>query len=292
MVVLGNTTGQANPGKILINGSSRAVIVRDCDFYNPALVGLDNAGYSIDITASPYSGEIRFERCYVRSNQVTPLTLYGFFISGPAGLSVVQKDCSATSVQFGFYDTTTTPTSTGESLVWDSCVATFCNAGFTITDGGTGNPPTDKILLQCVASNNNNGFEIIDAFDVALRGCTAQFNAGSGFLVLADIATSNVFFEECLASFNGIDGFVIGGDGTATKTGFRFCTATGNGNIGFDCPLPNFVLIKDCLAAENTVQGILLNTGTKLDTRSGTCTGNGAADTITGTEINYCDPCL
>jgi parallel beta helix pectate lyase-like protein len=306
----GFITTNPNPGKILINGSSNAIIVRDCDVYNPFvvvdLVNAGLAGYSVDIIhIIGNKGEIRFERCYVRSDQFgdnnLPLTPFGFFISGVVGSTIVQKDCSASFVQTGFYDTTKTVTSTGEPLLWDSCVATSCTTGFFIDDAGSGNPPTDKTLLRCVASNNSgDGFKVNNALDVVFRGCIAQQNGSNGFEVIGNngFLSSNIFFEECIASFNTVDGFALTplNDGGVSKAGFRFCTATGNGAIGFDCTTGTFVLIKDCLATENNNQGINLVgviAGTKLDTRSGiTCTGNGAADSLgVASEVNYCDVC-
>ena len=307
-------TGSAHPGKILINASSHAITVRDCDVYNPHNSSAGSAGFSVNITdLSSNKGEIRFERCYVRSDVVNgggiPLTPYGFFISGVEGLSVVQKDCSATLVATGFYDTLNVnqTASTGEPLLWDSCVATLCTTGFLIDDGEGGTPPdpdnapTNKILSHCVASKNSgDGFMVNNVVDVLFRGCIAQQNGSSGFEVVGDFFnTSGILFEECVSSFNTVDGFVLTvmsgeGLGSVNNVGFRFCTAANNGATGFECSAGGLlIMLKDCFATMNNI-GIDMQSGTIFDTRSGKCAGNGAIDSLGGgvTVVSYNAVCV
>jgi hypothetical protein len=286
----GNTVGQPNAGTLLINGTSRAVIVRDCDVYNPL-----NAGYSVDVTVpiiapNTKNAEIRFERCSVCSDLST-LPLYGFYLNGVQGASIVTKDCSAQLTQTGFYNTTITVDSTGEPLVLDSCIATLCNNGFAILGGtaGTDIIPTSKVLLDCVSSNNSiNGFMVENALAILFQNCSAQQNGGSGFLILSTTTETNQLeFEECVSSFNGADGFTLSGSHIA-ETGFRFCTASANTNIGFNCDTTSFVVIKDCLALHNALMGISMQLGTVFDTRSGTSADNLDVDSLgAGHAINY-----
>jgi hypothetical protein len=275
-------TGLANPGSILINSddagfASDAILVRDCDVYNPSI-----AGFSVYIPIELIvnnKAEIRFERCYVRSDQGTteegtPIlaTPYGFYFAGQSGLIVVAKDCSASMVITGFYNTLTETVEDfpQDPLILDSCVAIQCNNGFVIDGGGTGGSPRDKMLLNCTASGCFvNGFSCSDVLNLLFRGCISQFNTADGFFIDATLTSKNILFEECIATGNDTNGFEItSGINTIANVGFKSCTAANNIGIGFVSSLYS-VIIKDCLAMNN-LQGINVASGSFiLDTRSG-----------------------
>ena len=111
-----------------------------------------------------------------------------------------------------------------------------------------------------VFKNGSDGLQVGGGSIV--RGCTASFNGGSGF-VIARITSSSgedaqdAVLENCFATVNGENGFTFLQGGTMTNCEARF-------NSGNGINATNGITITNCLAAANLGDGINAGPGSTL----------------------------
>jgi len=246
---------QAGTG-IVLSGCSE-YIIRDCVITEPANIG-------ISIT----SGGESSDGCEISKCAVFKAASYAFDISISPNSFTLVKECSAFSSTYGFH------IGAGNGIILEDCVAFESSQDGFLLEGN------QMTLTRCVATNNaGSGFNSNDALSgLVISNCVANSNGATGFVS----THNNALLEGCVAVNNGNNGFVA-----QNTVSLRECSATANTGIGFDLTVTPGIVIKDCLATQNTSSGISDNGHAQviLDTRS---YQNGAADVVgASTVVTY-----
>jgi len=149
-------------------------------------------------------------------------------------------------------------------LLGDSCHISDCIASFNGTDGFHIGDGLGPLFMGCVligstaADNGGSGFAMGDGN--RLTDCTALRNGVYGFM-LGDEAND---LGGCVAFSNGDTGFW--GDSGFLNNAAHHCTASFNGfGAGAGDGFLNIQRINDCSAIDNAGNGIVITTGTCIN---------------------------
>lgn len=166
-----------------------------------------------------------------------------------------------------------------DNMVLENCVARAAGA-----DGFSGD---NRVTLRSCVSEENAGYGVFLGGMATLVDVTSRGNIVGNALVSDDASVSNSMFKglssngapdpgtgrgletglraritNCTASFNGDDGFALG-----SGSKLEGSIASRNLGQGVSSQAATDILIRDCLIRDNVFSGVIISSGTVIDSR-------------------------
>jgi hypothetical protein len=286
-----NSTGSTN-AVINVGGTSDAIFFKSCTVLDSKV----NA-FTVNVNPGGNGHGIFFEDCHALRTNGSPFTAIGFSVTTSGNDTPVYfTDCTTKFYAFGFVISSTTGVlfkgcsvtsglTIGYNLitcvdfVMEDCSASGISTGFQFDGSNHGTVYTSKAL-----DGFGFGYLLNTCVDMLLQYCDAQDYHSAGF----QLAVTQAVLDTCTAMNSGT-GVSITTNSVATV---RRCEVDSNvtGISAHSTTSSTDIIIKDCMVAHNTVNGIVDN-GTPiwiLDTRSiNPGPDSIAASTGAGTVITY-----